>query len=327
MIYVNSTALGQQGQPTSPGNSLAPSTPGKIITPKETHSFLRNYDLPAMGWRVTKGSLYINGYPQVRSADGEFEMQYQLSDDGSLLRYDGQMNIKVYLGYASAAQLNEPSRGIFDVYLRIPEAIATARLPASTIPPATQDKPYLVAAYRMETYMDGASRRLRITNLSNLKTSNVFGDTWSPEIKIDLKDTRIMFNDQTPYPYSLGRTNLNIPEWAICIKSAPNPLDVVAIQNVGISVIHEPSAHTLSPDDDGVTIYAPYTCQSYNIIIPNKVFPKGFSVALLGRYFNITSMSGAIIGGTWSFYPFNSASTSAKRLTQVGDDGKTWIVE
>ncbi|EGQ5166182.1 hypothetical protein V8G39_004146 [Salmonella enterica] len=332
MIYVNSTVLGRQGQSMSPGNAPAPqempSTPGKFITPKETHSYLRNNDLPAMGWKITKGSLYKNGYQQIRSADGEFEMQYQLSADDldSLLRYDGQMSIKLYLGYASQTQLSEPTRGLFDVYLRIPEAIATARIPTSRIPPATLGKPYLVAAYRIETYKDGTYNRLRITNLPDLKTGIAYGDNWSPEITINFNDAEVALNGYGVWPYSLGRTSINIPEGAICIRSAPNPLDVIAISNVGISVVHEPSGYTLSPDDDGATIYAPYVCSTYRITIPGKVFPKGFSVAFLGRGFSINAASGATIGGIRDFYPFNGVNTVAKRLTQVGDDGKTWIV-
>ncbi|EPC4838316.1 hypothetical protein Q1B87_003152 [Salmonella enterica] len=332
MIYVNSTALGQQGQTTSPGNASAPqempSTPGKLIAPRETHSYLHDYNLPAMGWKITKGSLYKSGYQQIRSADGEFEMQYQLSADDldSLLRYDGQMSIKLYLGYASQTQLSEPTRGLFDVYLRIPEAIAIELLPASKIPPATPDKPYLVAAYRMETYKDGAYNRLRITNLSDLKTQIAYSDNWNPEITINFNSAKVALNNTTVWPYSYGRTDINIPEGAICIRSAPNPLDVIAISNVSISVVHEPSAYTLSPDDDGATIYAPYVCSTYSIAIPDKVFPKGFSVAFLGRTFYINTASGATIGGIRGSYPFDNISIAATRLTQVGDDGKTWIV-
>ncbi|EHF8059063.1 hypothetical protein J3N71_004494 [Salmonella enterica subsp. enterica serovar Oranienburg] len=332
MIYVNSTAtvLGAGGM--SPGNALAPqatsSTSGKLITPKEMHSFMRDNDLSAMGWKITKGSLYRSGYQQVRSADGEFEMQYQLSGDDldALLRYDGQMSIKLYLGYASQTQLSEPSRGIFDVYLRIPEAIARERLQPPQIPPATPGKPYLVVAYRMETYMDGATRRLRMTSLSDMKPQVVYGNTWSPEITIKFKDAGIFLNGNTIWNSEFGRTDINIPEGAICIRSAPDPLSIIAIQDVGISVLHEPSAHTLSPDDDGATIYAPYVCQSYGITIPDKAFPKGFSVALSGQSFSVGGEGDVTLTRKNDFYPFGTIGGQFTRLTQTGDDGKTWVL-
>ncbi len=342
MIYANSTVLGQQGQSMSPGNSPAPqttpSTPGKIITPKETHLFMNVDDddyehvFQKIGWKITKGSIYRPSpytIPQIRSIDGEFEMQYQLSDDDidSLLRYDGQ--IQIYLNLGNSDQL-DLKKDILDVYLRIPESIATERLPPSRIPPATPDKPYLVAAYRVGIVIQGRNSNIAITNpadqgvgVSNgsqgsFINTNIMINTYNMSAKIDESiDVR-----------GLSRTDLSIPEGVICVRSAPNQIDNVAIYKFGFSFLHEPPEYTLSPDDNGATIYIPYACNRYRVTIPDQVFPKGFSVAVLGSEFDIfTANSNVALTRKEVFYPdriFHFTSYVGQ-LTQTGDDGKTWV--
>ncbi|EDQ9400461.1 hypothetical protein MXG66_004878 [Salmonella enterica] len=335
-IYIGAPVIGQQGQSLSPDGSTVPQ-PGKVITPTETHSFLSsyNYDLAKMGWQATKGALPppASPGPGLAPVSGEWEIQYQLSADdlACLLRYDGRISIKLDPGNTALMQADSAPKGLFDVYLRIPEAIATERIPARDIPPPTPARPYLVAALRTKISSAWGYKKFSTSSPGGLLTFDAqVPDLKNPEVTINIRDARLSLGDNPSQPPEFLRTDINIPEGAICIRPAPDPLNGARIRDIGISLVHEPPEYTLSPEDDGATIYAPSVCTSYRLNIPDRVFPKGFHVMFSGAWLNVSCVSAdTALRGVTDLYPKNGLSDNAshgRHLIQTGEDGKTWLL-
>ncbi|ELC8786488.1 hypothetical protein RJV04_000748 [Salmonella enterica] len=328
IITGNTTIIGNlTGNTGNTGNQPQPATRPAFITPRADTSTWTYYTKGgglSPDWVITKGTQDSSFAATAYSLLSPWEIQHDIPDAGDMLLFSGRIRIEGRI-YNNA----QAGKDIAEVRLFIPDGETTYSCPS-----ATPDKPYLVAGFILR-YTNNCKIAMYLLDSSiDDDPLEYLNDSSSFDVEMLMRGGGVDFFCEGRYSRYVffHRTPIKTPENKLCISSGANPLDKVSLRSFGSVAVREIITHTLTPEDDGVTFYSFYGCESnIRITIPDTPFPQGFSVNIINEngasMFALSGSNNVSLTGNDSKLT-NSVDLAKGRfkLIQTGIDGKTWAM-
>ncbi|ELC8786947.1 hypothetical protein RJV04_001231 [Salmonella enterica] len=330
IITGNTTIIGNlTGNTGNTGNQPQPATRPAFITPKvdtSIWSYLVKDELHP-DWVVTKGTQDGSPFATAYSLLSPWEIQHDIPDADDVVLFNGRLSLHGQL------KTNEkPGTDIAEVRLVIPDEA----LPQYVAPPATPDKPYLVAGFVLRLDDHGNVGVYGLDDSAGDGPVRIVGGANYFNLEIAIRSTYLYAIDNG-YGYSLFpliRTAVKTPVNKLCISSGTNPAFEVNFQLLSSVVFREQIKYTLTPEDEGATFYSPDGCVENTVIyILDTPFPQGFSVNIINDNNVYMYVAGENFNNN---ILLNEAGNEPKtrvdlgkgqwKLIQKGSDGKTWEI-
>ncbi|EDQ3858121.1 hypothetical protein AAA88_004678 [Salmonella enterica subsp. diarizonae] len=332
---------------TAPTLTPSPAKQPTLITPKvDVSRWLAGRDSVkgTPEWNVIRGQVADVTYAMnftAKDSLGKWEIQHAITGIKDLVNNGGRIRFGMtWPDYDERFEGKE----LLTVQLVLPDDIFS---PYIEIPPATPDKPDLVAGFILKcvngkfTYynLDG-----ELLEYYTPKEEVHWYSDGNFDMSIDngyLRVKRKGSNNYDNLSFKNIRAKADTPVSTLSLSSG-NPAKETAFSYFETIIPRENITHTLTLDDEGTVFYVPWGANgTLSLVIPDTPFPQGFSVTLLTEQGNfltacgenrnviITKGDGNITNGYASAHGSDGSydgSTDNKRLIQTGTDGKTWLI-
>ncbi|HFG4884528.1 TPA: prophage tail fiber N-terminal domain-containing protein [Salmonella enterica subsp. enterica serovar Anatum] len=286
-------------------------------------------------WKVTQGSPGIYQSGAIFNS-APWEIQHLISSPGDLLRYGG--GIRFF--YNILDNLNDIAKGtdLLEVRLMIPDEAVPA---GANVPPATPDKPYLVAGLiarhfsteKIAIYYPDDDVTASPQFYASYQTTTGVESSLILGMVFNLVEYRILLYDAVRELPNIkyARSGVYTPPGILCIRSGNNPVSRIIFNFLESSVLRENPVYRLTPEDNGATFYCPLAFTDF-ITLPDAPLPEGFSVKLISEEWGRTLVTPennnvAIDTGSPNHMRYSTGlSRGIQYLTQIGKNGKEWLL-
>ncbi|ECG1392265.1 TPA_asm: hypothetical protein GNB58_004897 [Salmonella enterica subsp. houtenae serovar 45:g,z51:-] len=300
--------------------------------------------LPSQGWAQITGGTFtpvaqVDGHGGwylhvVKNSNAIWEVRQPVSDrPGDLIRYGGRLFCRFRLSGTVAE-----GRYAFAFYLKVS---------ASEIPPGVtlfDDGSAEMSPTLMNFAVITKGGNISLCQHRGAKSGDMvevanwgrFDNEWHTMELIYPGDNGVMvtpvLDGEKKSPVSLSLSRALVDQDIILLssitKSTVYSTDVASFEG---EVYRDNGEYTLSPTDNGNHYFFPAGYHRGRVIIPDAVFPQGFSVEISaqGALVTVHPESDTVLLQPKDIdegYPTDVVIGTAVRLIQTGTDGKTWVI-